>query len=195
MVGLGLAAAALLVLLSRGDVWPVAGAGWIVVLLAGLALLWTYDSRKGDRRSRRIVTGLLTIVGLAFAAMVAAIVVGFAWFHVSLGDGVGDRVYTPATAADVRPSYSLGVGNLRVDLSNVQAAATVHAKVGVGELRITVPRNVTVAVDARATLGDVYVFDQRDDGHNASVKTGSGAALVIDAKVGAGRIDVVRDGA
>ncbi len=194
MVGLGLVAAALLVLLSRGDVWPVAGAGWVFVLVAGLAILWTYDSRKGDRRSRRLLTGLVTLVGLVFATAVAAIIVGFAWFHVSLGDGVGDRVYTPATAAEVKPSYSLGVGNLRVDLSNIHAAAKVHAKVGVGELRIVVPRNVAVAVDARATVGDVYVFNQRDDGHNASIQTGSGSALVIDAKIGAGRIEVVRAG-
>ena len=45
----------------------------------------------------------------------------------------------------------------------------------------------------RGALGDhdVYVFDRHDDGTNASIQTGNGA-LVLDAKVGAGRIDVVR---
>lgn len=155
---------------------------------------WTYDSRKGDRRSRRLLTALVSIVALALATAIAAIVVAFAWFHVSLGDGVGDRVYTPASAADVRSSYKLGVGDLRLDLSNVHAAATVHARLGVGDLHIVVPRTVAVAVEARATVGDVYVFDQHDDGHNARIQTGTGAALVIDAKVGAGRVDVVRAG-
>ena len=49
MVGLGLVGAALLVLLSRSTFWPVAGAGWVIVLIAGLAILWTYDAGHGTR--------------------------------------------------------------------------------------------------------------------------------------------------
>src|SRR5262249_53734457 len=40
LVGLGMVAVAIAVLLSRADVWPAAGAGWVFVLLAGLAILW-----------------------------------------------------------------------------------------------------------------------------------------------------------
>src|SRR5687767_6609841 len=38
LVGLGLAAVALAVLLSRAAIWPAAGLGWVLVLLAGLAI-------------------------------------------------------------------------------------------------------------------------------------------------------------
>jgi phage shock protein PspC (stress-responsive transcriptional regulator) len=192
MVGLGLVAAALLVLLSRSTFWPVAGAGWVIVLIAGLAILWTYDAGRGTRRARRLFYALLTLVALALAVLVASIVSIFAWFHVSLSDGVGDRFYAPATAAAVQPSYSLGVGKLRLDLSNAAAPVGVRVRVGVGELRVIVPRGTAVAVNAHATVGDVRVFNQQEDGRDVSISTGSGAAMTIDASVGAGRIAVVR---
>jgi phage shock protein PspC (stress-responsive transcriptional regulator) len=197
LVGLGLAAAALIVLLSRATIWPAAGAGWVIILLAGLAIMWSFDASRGSRRARRVLTVLVTLVTLAVASAIAAAAIAFAWFDVSLGNGVGDRVETPASVNVIRPTYQLGVGDLRVDLSRVGPITRethVQARVGVGDLRIIVPRDVTVAVDARAKVGDVYVLRQHDDGHNAVVRTAGDGLLVINARVGAGRIDVVRAG-
>jgi predicted membrane protein len=103
----------------------------------------------------------------------------------------------PATVAAIAPSYRLGVGTLRIDLSGIQPAGKelqVKAKVGVGELRIVVPNGARVQVYARAKLGDVHVLRLEDSGRNAIVTTGSGGRYVIDARVGLGRIDVVRAG-
>ena len=128
-------------------------------------------------------------------ALVAAVSVAFAWFDVGLGDGVGTRVESPASPAELKSSYELGVGDLRVDLSSIDPITTethVQANVGVGELEIIVPRTVSVKASARAKAGEVYVLSRHDDGRNAEVTTGSGGLLVIDAKVGAGRIDIVR---
>ncbi len=64
LVGLGLAVAAIAALLSRASSWPSIGAGWIVILIAGLAVLWV--SRK-ERRGRRIavaLTALLATLGV-----------------------------------------------------------------------------------------------------------------------------------
>jgi phage shock protein PspC (stress-responsive transcriptional regulator) len=195
LVGLGLAGVALAVLLSRATIWPAAGAGWVLVLLAGLTILWLYDAKRGDRRSRLLVRSLVALVAAVVVAAVAAVSVAFAWFDVSLGDGVGDRVYAPASAADVKPSYKLGVGDLRLDLSSaasIEHELRVQARVGVGELRIVVPRGLAVAVNAHAKVGDVYVLRRHDGGRNAAVRTGPGGRLVVDARVGAGRVDVVR---
>jgi hypothetical protein len=60
------------------------------------------------------------------------------------------------------------------------------------ELRIIVPETVSVTASVRAKVGEVYVLSRHDEGRNAEVSTGSGGLLVIDAKVGAGRIDIVR---
>jgi phage shock protein PspC (stress-responsive transcriptional regulator) len=191
LIGLGLVGVALAVLLSRGDLWPAAGAGWVLILIAGLTILW---ASRESRRGRRIFVLLASLASVLAIAVVTALVVAFAWFNVSLSDGVGDRTYQPATAAAVQPSYEVGIGNLRVDLSHVapNTPVKVKAKVGIGELKVVVPATAAVTVNARAKVGDVYVLRSHDDGHDAAVHTGTGGGLVIDATVGAGRIDVVR---
>ncbi len=194
LVGLGLVAVALFVLLSRAAYWPAAGAAWALVLVAGLVILW--GSR--EHRARRVALILTTILATICLAAVVATVAAFAWFNVSFSDGVGNRVYTPAAAGDVRSDYKLGIGNLKVDLSQVPVASGLHVKahLGIGELRIVVPRNAAVVVDAHAKAGDLYVLSTHEGGRNADVTGtfGSGKPLTIDATVGAGRIDVERAG-
>ena len=66
----------------------------------------------------------------------------------SLGDGVGDRVYHPTSITAIQPNYELGIGDLRVDLSNIGRVTKethVKASVGIGHLRVIVPQNATVS--------------------------------------------------
>lgn len=188
VVGLGLAGVALVLLLSRGAIAP--GAGWVAVLVAGLAILWV--SRR-QWRARRLLTIVTALLVAALLATCIALVAAFSWLDVDLGDGIGDTTYVPATASAIQSSYRLGIGDLRIDLSQVQPTASrrIDARLGIGELKIIVPHDASVRVDAHAKAGDVYVLRQHDDGRNARIRTGSGQ-LVIDARVGAGRIDVVR---
>lgn len=189
LIGLGLVGVAIAVLLAHA----AAGAGWVLVLIAGLIVLWM--SRR-ERKRRGIVVAMFAFIGLMLAAIATATVVAFAWFNVSLGDGVGDQRYVPASINDVKPKYDLGIGNLRVDLSKVGPITKethVKATVGIGELKVIVPPDAAVTVNAHAKAGDIYVLQRHDDGKNAAVRIGQGP-LVIDAKVGAGRIDVVRAG-
>ena len=193
LIALAVVGVALIVLLSRASLWPAAGAGWIFILVVGLVVLWVSRSARWGGRLLRLFIGLVVA---ALAAFVTAVVLAFSWFNVSLGDGVGNHVYAPSTAASVAPSYRLGVGNLRIDLSAIQPAKALHvnAKVGVGELRIVVPDGVPVQVYGHAKLGDVHVLQLEDSGRNAVVRTGAGGRYVIDARVGLGGIDVVRAG-
>lgn len=194
LIGLAIAGVALLVLLSRATLWPTAGAGWVLVLLIGLAVLWV---SRSDRWGGRILRVLVALVVATLATFVAAIVLAFSWFNVSFGDGVGDHAYAPATVTSVAPSYKLGVGRLDIDLPATEPGAAethVKAKVGVGDLRIVVPAGIAVQVYAHAKVGDVHVLGREDSGRNAALRTGAGGGYVIDARVGAGRIDVVRAG-
>jgi phage shock protein PspC (stress-responsive transcriptional regulator) len=189
LIGLGLVGVAVAVLLAHA----AAGAGWVLVLIAGLIVLWM--SRR-EKKGRGIAVALLALMGVVIAAIATTTVVAFAWFDVSLGDGVGDRTYHPTSISDVKPKYEAGVGSLRVDLSNIGPVTKethVTASVGVGDLRVIVPHDVAVSVDARAKVGELNVLEGHDDGKNAAVRVGEGP-LVIDATVGAGRIDVVRAG-
>src|SRR5919204_2046906 len=102
LVGLGLAGVALAVLLSRARFWPSAGIGWVLVLLAGLAILWSYDEKRGHRRARLLLGWLIGLAVTAIVIMVATAAVAFAWFNVSLGDGVGTRVEAPASSAELQ---------------------------------------------------------------------------------------------
>jgi phage shock protein PspC (stress-responsive transcriptional regulator) len=189
IIGLGLVGVAVAVLLAQA----AAGAGWVFVLIAGLIVLWM--SRR-EKKRRGIVVAVLALAAVIVAAAATATVVAFAWFDVSLGNGVGDRVYHPTSITTIQPKYELGIGDLRVDLSNIGPVTRethVKASVGVGHLRVIVPRDAAVSVNAHAKAGEIFGLQGHDDGRNAVVHAGQGP-LVIDANVGAGRIDVVRAG-
>ena len=189
LIGLGIVGVAIAVLLAHA----AAGAGWVLVLIAGLVVLWM--SRR-EKKRRGIVVAVFAFAGIFVAAIATATVIAFAWFNVSLNDGVGNHTYQPASISDVKAKYDVGVGNLRVDLSqlgSVTKETHVKASVGIGKLRIIVPRDTAVSVNARAKLGEMFVLRHHDNGRDAAVRFGHGP-LVIDASVGAGRIDVVRAG-
>lgn len=185
LIALGLIACVLLASLSHASTWPTLGAGWFVVLVAGVALLWATRGRK-----HKLLVATVTALCVLVAAAVVAVVATFAWFDVSLGDGVGKHTYTPTARS---ASYHLGLGNLTVDASHLPTTGpvTIRARVGIGKLRILVPRNAAVAVVATAKAGNVHALGRQDDGRHARVVTGSGP-FVVDAEIGAGRIDVVR---
>lgn len=189
LVALAVVGVAIFVLLSRASTWPSAGGAWVLALVVGLVVLW---AAKG-RRSRWLVAAA-TLATLVVVALVTAIVTAFVWFNVSLNDGVGDRHYVPASAADVRSQYELGVGSLKLDLSHlvVDKPLRVKVKVDVGDLRVIVPRNASVVVESHAKLGDISSLGGRDHGSDAHVRVGDTGTLHLDTRVGAGNIDVVR---
>jgi phage shock protein PspC (stress-responsive transcriptional regulator) len=187
LVALGLIAVAILSLLARADTWPSAGAAWFLVFMAGLVLLWTSTRRRG------VLVAIATFLAVIIAVVVASVSAAFAWFDVSLGDGVGDRTETPAAISDVPSRYELGIGSLRVDLSHLPPTKPVDVKahVGMGDLEIVVPPNATVALTTHVKAGRIDALGTHDDGRNASVESGGGT-MRIDAEVGAGHIEVVR---
>ena len=193
VIGLGLVAAALAVLLARVTLWPQGDAAWVLVLVAGAIILWT-QRRPGRRRVLKglsIAAAIIVVLLLAAAAAVATA------FHVDVGNGVGTRTYVPAAADDVHRKYELGIGELKLDLSNVRLArgeTHVSARVGIGDLEVTVPSNVAVRVNSHVQAGSVDVFDRHADGHEVGIDLpGNGTrVLVLDAKAGLGQVTVER---
>jgi hypothetical protein len=134
--------------------------------------------------------------GLLLAAMAAAIIAAVSWFDVSLNDGVGKHEYIPNSAAAAASSYKLGVGDLRIDLTQmgpITSPLRIKAHVGVGDLRVVVPQGVPVVIDGHVKLGDIKAFDQDISGHDVGLHDGSGL-LTIDGHVGLGEIHVERAG-
>jgi phage shock protein PspC (stress-responsive transcriptional regulator) len=193
LLGLALAGFALVVLLSHATLWPAAGAGWFIILLVGLALVW---ASRGRRRSSRVLRVLAVLSAVVLTAIAAAIIAAFAWFDVSLNDGVGKHEYTPSSVSAVAPSYELGVGDLRIDLSDIGPISSplrVKAKVGVGDLRVVVPQGVPVTVDGHVKAGSIEALGQSLSGRNVDLEQGSGL-LTIEGHVGLGDIHVERAG-
>jgi len=187
LVALGLIAFATLSLLARADTWPTAGTAWFLVLVAGLILIWT-------RHGRGITTAVLTVLALMVAVAVAAVTAAFTWFDVSLNDGMGTHTYAPTSVSSIAKGYELGIGKLQIDLTRLPAGApaSVAAHVGMGELRVIVPRNEDVNVSAHVKAGDIDALGRHEDGTNTRLETGGGSTLTIVANVGAGHIEVVR---
>jgi phage shock protein PspC (stress-responsive transcriptional regulator) len=209
LIGLALVGVALASLLSQATLWPH-GDAWILLLVAGGAILWiTRHSNRvatGDaaalaaedsRRLRRVFKGLAIAAGTIVALTLVAAAVFASIFHVHIGRGVGDRNYVVAGADDLHRNYRLGIGDMTVDLRNVRfhdGETHVGTRVDVGNLRVVVPTGVALRVNGDAQLGQVEVLGQTADGRNVDrhvVQTGQ-RVLVLDAHVGVGKVTVTR---
>jgi hypothetical protein len=129
------------------------------------------------------------------------IVGGFGLVDVPLTGGIGDPTYHPRAVTAVDRDYSLGIGNLSVDLRDVDFSGhrrRVHAQLGIGQLNVTVPEGVRVVVDGHAGAGSVTAFGQQSDEccptdvHLVRPGTAGRGTLLLDAEVGAGHIDIRR---
>jgi len=204
LLGLALVAAAGVALLSHMSFQIHSGAFWAFALVGGALILWSQrhgeqplnaDGTPLPRRRRRRLAIALASLGVLVLAAIAA-VIAFASIYVHLGDGVGDRSYSPATAAVLHDDYRLGTGRLSLDLSSLDLPArttTVDAHLGIGDLKVTVPHDATVRVLGHVSWGDTDILGHQENGHNVSSDVGSAEPqLVIDAHVGVGHILVTR---
>jgi phage shock protein PspC (stress-responsive transcriptional regulator)/predicted membrane protein len=136
----------------------------------------------------------LGVVGTIVAGALATI-------DVPLRGGVGERRYAPSLVATVRDEYRLAIGELEVDLTEVEWTRGTHqvdVSLGIGEAIVRVPRGVTVDVSARSGMGEVSLFGREQHGVDAddevlvrAAREGA-AVLRIDAEVGIGAVRVER---
>jgi predicted membrane protein len=116
--------------------------------------------------------------------------------------GVGDRTVVVTTADDINADYELSMGNLVVDLREVddlEGITALNASIGMGELLIRVPAGTEVAVEGTVGAGQLIMFDRSYDGVviNESYETPgfSEATVGLDITVEAftGRVEVTDD--
>jgi phage shock protein PspC (stress-responsive transcriptional regulator) len=215
-----LAVAGQRLLAARGENQPAAtkvvGAALVVVaVLAGAVVLAAgaaVATAAGGGTFVAIVVILLgaAMVGLSFRhrparwlaipALAIAIPAGVVQAAgIDTDHGVGERNYRPATIADLKPSYELGIGELDVDLRTMtwDRGATVRLKVdvGTGHALLLVPEDVCVQADTRAGLGWVQVLGEDGGGADVDDQRGTvsrygGRKLILDGQVGIGALEV-----
>ena len=187
---------ALLVLVGIGWLLDAAGVEvpWRAVLPAALIAVGL-ACVAGAFRGRQHA---LMVVGVALTVVLSVAVAADWDLDVPLAGGVGDRTERPSTPADLA-EYELGVGNLLLDLRQLQVppgTTTVEARVGVGELVVELPDGVSVEVMASAGLGEVQVLGQQEGGFGSRVDAvglgGGDRRLQVDARVGLGQVRVER---
>jgi phage shock protein PspC (stress-responsive transcriptional regulator) len=166
----------------------VAAVASIALMIVGVALL--VGAYFGRAR------GLIAL-GIVFTLVAGTL----ANSDVSVHGPIGNRTYVPVTQSAVRSTYRVAIGNLRVDLRNVQwsrGVHDVHVRVGIGEAEVFVGPDVRVTVTGHAGIGAVRLFDRKTGGvsvddHNSVGPVAPGTPIVhIDARAGIGDVHVVQ---
>lgn len=137
-----------------------------------------------------ILVGLLSTIGLV--GSVAA----------QEYDGDGDHIHVvPTVAADLRGSYTMGAGEMRVDLTEIGDLQALDGRRleldgGVGTIRVTVPDDLNVTFDGRVHgPGEVEFLGDDQGGIDTTmdrtrVVSPDAPTLTIDAEIGVGQIAV-----
>jgi hypothetical protein len=190
--------------------------GLVVVLIGVAALLQAAGVR--DVPWRVVLPGALIAVGLglvvagrrsesgqggliAVGIVLTLVLAAASAVDVSLVGGVGDRTERPTSLSGVKSDYRLAVGQLTLDLTAVPlpvgpSARAVRARVGVGQLVVTLPAGLLVAVKGHAGVGQVTIFGQLDGGFGVrkdlvpKVPVGQSITYSLDLSVGIGEVMV-----
>jgi len=176
--GLGLAAAA------GADVTLEAG---LVACLGVVAAGLLVGAFTGGAR------GLLGLAAPLLVALAAA-----STFDVPLRGGIGERSFAPTEVGDLREVYRLGVGELTLDLRDLDPdelpdRLEVDASVVMGELTVLLPDDLAVEVDARGGAGELDLLGRRSSGTNLDAterRDRDGPTLVLEVRVGLGTATV-----
>jgi hypothetical protein len=160
----------------------------IALIVVGAALLL---AARRERPRGLIAAGLILTV-LSAATSAGDIGVG----------GVGERAYRPASLADLEDVPDLGVGELRLDLRLLPPSAAgratreVDVSVGIGELRVVLPPELPVQIQASAGIGQVQLPDGSEGGFGAEAQfpdgRPTGDRLHLELSVGIGQVTVQR---
>jgi phage shock protein PspC (stress-responsive transcriptional regulator) len=191
------------------------------LIWAGNAAGWTGDHQSIALAGSLASMGLLLVgLGVAgwrggFASFLTILLAIATWSSMVVPPGlditgrVGDVTWKPASATvGVTPdSYRLGAGTGVLDLRGLPTEGlspgtpvpTIPAYVGVGELTILVPPELTVRFDGHVGLGEIILpAETQNNGHDGtdisrSTVVGNGPAeVLVDAGVGIGSLTVVK---
>ena len=206
---IALALLALAVMFALSDPGPGFGFGpGGLVLLLFLALgvfVWSRAARRDARRSEASGRGSVRWRAAAVVGITAVVLAGLGGAVAAAsikGGGIGERVERPVSVSELEREYRLGFGQLELDLRGLElprGETRVEASVGLGELDITVPSDVAVAVTVEARWGEVDVLGRETGGRHSRDRyvdpgfENASRRLVVEAEVrGPGEISVRR---
>jgi phage shock protein PspC (stress-responsive transcriptional regulator) len=196
---------------DAGDIAKRAALGIGILILCGLiAIAGAWAAAAGGE-----TVVAITVIAAGVAILVGAFVRPVRWLvlpavtlaisagavsaaGIDLDGGVGERDYRPSSAADLRDTYQLGMGELVVDLRQTDLPSgdvPLGIDLGIGEARLIVPDDVCVATDAQVGIGEVRTFDRHSDGVDVDVEDLPDASadttrVLVTADVGVGSLRI-----
>jgi len=188
--------------------------GAILVVVGGL---WFFDAVDViDLRAAVVLPAVLAVVGVALMVgafdgphsglvvfgifLTVAVVFSAVIPTDTFRGGVGERRYRAETQSALLSDYHVGMGDLRLDLSDLvlTRSTTVDVTVGAGTIRIQLPERLAVTIDASVGAGEIDLLGERSDGLSVSRTYESpgiedaDVTLTLDLDVAAGEIEVTR---
>ena len=186
-IGLGIA-----VCLAVVSAWLTATGHGTVIAAMVIAVGITLVAAAFANLRRRVTPALLTL------ALVLAIPAGaIAAADIDIDSSIGERTYTPDTVADIpADGYELGTGQLVVDLRRLPwtkgQTIPVSARLGIGQMIVSVPSRVCITGDADQKAGEMIVGGQVSHGINPDVDLGTPTSraprLDVDADIQLGQM-------
>uniref|UniRef100_A0AAU1HY89 PspC domain-containing protein n=1 Tax=Streptomyces sp. NBC_00180 TaxID=2903632 RepID=A0AAU1HY89_9ACTN len=209
---------------QRGPRWI---GGWVFLLALLAGALGTSATWSDQALGTSLQTGLacaLLVLGLGIAVsaflgrtgagsiFLAIITAGMLAASAALPKDISthwiERSWRPAAVTDVRQQYDLGTGVGTLDLTRLNLTdtqtVTTRADVGVGQLKVIVPKDVTVELSIDVGVGDIQLpGDDKQDVDVAPGKhkeltltpakgTKKAGTLDLDLSVGVGQAEVTR---
>jgi hypothetical protein len=184
-------------LLHQADVVDV---GWDAVLSAllvtlGIGLVLT-AKRSG---AGLVIVGIVLTVVLAVTSSAPKIDFDR---RVGVFRGAGDKTFEPRVLPESEFVVRHGAGDVNVDLRTAETyfgSRTVRARLDVGDLTIYLPATAKASVTVHVSAGEAHLLDRPaqeglgvDDSYADEGFDTAEQQLVVDARVGAGKVTVVR---
>lgn len=186
-------------------------------ILVVVGLLWMFDAVDLiELRGAIVLAAALAVVGVALIAgafdgphsglvafgvfLTVAVVASAITPLDAWRGGIGERRHVVERQADLAPEYRLGMGDMRLDLSDLRLTETavVSASVGAGTIWIELPSDLPVSIDATAGAGKVELFGETSEGmavdreYESPGFAAADVTLTLDLDVSAGEIEVTR---
>ncbi|MFI6281379.1 PspC domain-containing protein [Streptomyces sp. NPDC050988] len=208
---------------------PIGGSVFLLALLTGLlATRLTWEDRALGASLQTGLACALGVLGVGIAVsafrgrtgggsiflaiVTAALLAGSAALPKDITTHWVRTDWTPATTAAVQEHYNLGTGVGTLDLSRIDLAKgrtlTTNAEVGMGQLKVILPKDVTVKLVIEVGVGDIQLpGDDKQDvdvapGKHKQVtlsptgestdKAKAGGTLDLTLEVGIGQAEVTR---
>ncbi|MCH8628147.1 PspC domain-containing protein [Arsenicicoccus piscis] len=186
LVTIGLAAIAFGATWAAYSQWTLPGHAWPMSLAAALAVLGIGCLALGGVGRRVGMAGVATV----FVGLLALGAISNGPGHMS--GRWGDQTWAPTSVTNGQ-SFDHGVGDATLDLTKLPASSLtgqrISTSLNLGQLTVKIPKGGDIQVTGDVSRGELSINDDASGNNTQTVGSGS-TALLVDAHVGTGQLNI-----